>query len=210
MQASMIIAPCKHIDGFFSGAVGSILKEKDPELYEKCRNTEDCVILSGEAKEDSTFDYMRNTVGFLQALLEQGGVGVFDLLTFTLFSPEAWKERFFEKEINAQNHVVILVSEEEGGYWLHTRGMAAFGRPDYSLHVSGSDPHEDCTDVLNQMIYYGGEGVFFDGQFRLHTRSGKTFRVDSRFVSDFGNNDFNNAYCEVSLTEEESIPEGNA
>ncbi len=199
-----------YIDGFFAGAVGGILKEKDPELYERCRDSEECVILSGEVKDDSTFDYMRNAVGFLEALLEQGGIAVFDLMTFTLYSPEIWKERFFEKEINAQNHVVILVSSENGGYWLHTRGMAAFGRPDYSLHVSGSDPYEEYTEVLNQMIFYGGEGVFFDGIFRLHTRSGKTYRVDSRFVEDFGNDDFNNAYCEVSLAEEESDPEGKA
>ena len=88
--------------------------------------------------------------------------------------------------------------------------MAAFGRPDYSLHVSGSDPYEEYSEVLNQMIFYGGEGVFFDGKFRLHTRSGKTYRVDSRFVEDFGNDDFNNAYCEVSLAEEEGAPEGKA
>ena len=44
------------------------------------------------------------------------------------------KEKDIEyAEINAQNHVVILSSKEEDRYWLHTRGMAEFGRPDISI-----------------------------------------------------------------------------
>ena len=58
---------------------------------------------------------MRNVIGILQALLEQGGVGVLDLMTFTLYSPEDFKERFFEKEVNAQNHAFILASKERRG-----------------------------------------------------------------------------------------------
>lgn len=64
---------------------------------------------------------MRNVIGIIQALMEEGAAGVLDFPTFRLFSPEAWKEKFFEKEVNAQNHVVILYSEEQDGYWLHTR-----------------------------------------------------------------------------------------
>ncbi|MBQ6367840.1 MAG: hypothetical protein IJJ30_04750 [Erysipelotrichaceae bacterium] len=203
MQALSRKDNAAYIEGFFAGAVGNILKGTAPELYEKCKNTDDCVILKGEVEEHRTLDYMRNVIGILQALLEQGGVGVLDLMTFTLYSPEDFKERFFEKEVNAQNHAFILASKEKEGYWLHTRGMAAFGRPDYSLHVSEEDPFEEYKDILDQMIYYGGQGVFFDGEYRLHTHSGKTYRVSARYVEDFNNDDFNNAYSEVTLAEEE-------
>ncbi len=29
-----------------------------------------------------------------------------------------------------------MFSEEEGGYWIHTRGMAEFGRPDYGISTA--------------------------------------------------------------------------
>ena len=43
------------------------------------------------------------------------------------------------------------------------------------------------------MIFYSGQGVFFDGTYTLHTGSGNTYEVKSEFVDDFDNEDFNNA-----------------
>ena len=56
--------------------------------------------------------------------------------------------------------------------------------------------------MINQMIFYGGQGVFFDGSFRLHTRSGNAYVIESKFVEDFDNDDFNNAYCEIRIAQE--------
>ena len=186
-----------YMDGFFSGDLGIVLKESSMDLYKKCLAAENCIIIKGHIEEDSNLDYMRNVIGIIQALMDEGAVGVLDFQTFSLYSPEIWKDLFFEKEVNAQNHVVILYSEETDGYWLHTRGMAEFGRPDCSMSGVPYDQVEECQQIINQMIYYSGEGVFFSGEFRLHTFSGNTYKVTSHFVDDFDNNDFNNAYCEV-------------
>ena len=188
-----------YIDGFFGGDLGKVLKDASPDLYEECLAAENCIIIKGQIEEDSDLDYMRNVIGIIQSLMEEGAAGVLDLPTFSLFSPQAWEERFFEKEVNAQNHVVILYSEEANGYWLHTRGMAEFGRPDCSMQGVSAEMLEECKQIIDQMIYYSGQGVFFDGDFRLHTFSGNTYKVKSRFVDDFDNNDFNNAYCEVEI-----------
>ena len=53
------------------------------------------------------------------------------------------------------------------------------------------------------MIYYGGQGVFFEQETRLHTFDGKTFVVRPEFVNDFENEDYNNAYYNVTVIEEE-------
>jgi len=80
--------------------------------------------------------------------------------------------------------------------------MAKFGRPYISIeNVEKSDFH-DYEHIINQMIFYGGHGVFFDGKFRLHTKDKKTFLVQSEFVNDFDNDDFNNSYCKVVVLEE--------
>lgn len=192
----------EYIDGFFAGSLGSILKENDSKLFEACKKADKCVVIRGEVEEDSTLDYLRNVIGFVQALVEQGACGVLDLLTFSLFEPTKWTERFFEKEINAQNHVVILSSKEEDRYWLHTRGMAEFGRPDISIKDIEENFLHEYKQIIDQMIFYGGQGAFFDGIVKLHIYDGKTFVVEAEFINDYNNDDFNNAYYEVVVFDE--------
>lgn len=57
--------------------------------------------------------------------------------------------------------------------------------------------------IIDQMIYYGGLGAFFDRDTRVHTADGKAYVVRPEFVNDFENEDYNNAYYEVEVVEEE-------
>jgi len=191
-----------YMDGFFGGDLGKVLKEADGELFETCRRAESCVIIRGTVKEDRTLDYMRDAIGIIEALVEQGAAGVLDFQTFTLYAPGKWTERFFEKEINARNHAVVLVSEEEDGYWLHTRGMLEFGRPDVGIHGVPEEKVRSYGQLVDQMIFYGGKGVFFKEKTRLHTFGGKAYVVKADYVDDFDNFDYNNAYYDVTVLEE--------
>ena len=189
----------EYIDGIIGGDIGKVLKRADSDLYETCRAAEKIVVIKGEIKEDSTLDYMRNTIGIIEAFIDKGAKGVLDLQTFTLYSPKEWTDRFFGKDVNAQNHVIIMFSEEEGGYWIHTRGMAEFGRPDYGISNVPQDKLEDYKQVIDQMVFYGGQGILFKGKAKLHTFNGKTFEVTTEFVNDFDNDDYNNAYYNVTV-----------
>lgn len=191
----------EYIDGFLSGTLGDVLSAQDPETFAKCSKAHDCVIIKGEIAKDDTLDYMRNLIGIVKAFFDQGAAGVLDSSTFTLYSDESWTDKFFEKEVNAQNHAVIIESEEDGGTWLHTRGLLAFGRPDLSMHAKDDEGAEECRQVMNQMIFYSGEGVFFDGEFNIHPQDGKTYKIRSEFIEDFDNDDYNNAYCNVEIIE---------
>lgn len=190
-----------YIENFFQGAIGEIIKEKDEELYNACRQQDRCVLIQGAAIEDYTFDYMRNLIGVIEAFVENGAVGVLDLLTFSLISPKSWTDRFFEKEINAQNHVVILVSKIGDKYWLHTRGMSEFGRPDISMRDVEADKVDLCKKIIDQMIFFGGHGAVFKEQVKIHVAPEESYMVSARFVNDFDNDDFNNAYYEAALME---------
>ena len=189
----------EYIDGIIGGDIGKVLRRADSTLYETCSATDKVVVIKGEIKEDSTLDYMRNTIGIIEAFIDKGAKGVLDLQTFTLYSPKEWTDRFFGKEVNAQNHVIIMFSEEEGGYWVHTRGMAEFGRPDYGISNVPKDKLEDYKQVIDQMVFYGGQGILFKGKAKLHTFNGKTFEVSTEFVNDFENDDYNNAYYNVTV-----------
>ena len=190
-----------YIDGLIGGGIGEHLKKADSALYESCKAAEKVVIMRGEIANDSTLDYMRNLIGICEAFIDKGAKGILDQ-TFTLYSPKEWTDRFFGKDVNAQNHVLIMFSKEEDGYWIHTRGMAEFGRPDYGLSKVPEDKLEDYKQVIDQMVFYGGQGLLFKGTAKLHTFNGKTFRVSAEFVNDFENDDYNNAYYNVTVLEE--------
>lgn len=190
----------EYIDGFFTGQLGRVMEEENPALFQQCRKQENCVILRGEVKDDTTLDYMRNVIGIIEAFVENGAVGILDLFTFSLFSPDKWSDRFFEKEINAQNHVMIFLSEDKDMYWLHTRGMIEFGRPDLSFLGSKHSLIDEYKTILDQMIYYSGEGAFFDGEIILHSNENK-YKVLCEFVPDWDNDDFNNAHIDIKTIE---------
>ena len=179
-----------------------LLKKADSALYGTCRTAEKVVIIRGQIENDSTLDYMRNVIGICEAFIDKGAKGILDLQTFTLYSPGEWTSRFFGKDVNAQNHVLIMFSKEDDRYWIHTRGMAEFGRPDYGISKVPEDKLEDYKQVIDQMVFYGGQGLVFKGSAKLHTFNGKTFRVATEFVNDFDNDDYNNAYYNVTVIEE--------
>lgn len=106
----------EYIDGFLTGPMGKVLKEADEMLFMRCKEATECVIFQGTVVNDSTFDYMRNAIGIVQAFIDQGAAGILDPQRLTLYSPGRWTETFFDREVNAQNHVVILYSGEGEKY----------------------------------------------------------------------------------------------
>ena len=100
-----------------------------------------------------------------------------DPQTITLYAPEQWTERFFGQEVNAQKHVIVLCSREGESYWLHTRGMAEFGRPDIGISGVPEGKVDAYKLIIDQMIYYGGLGAFFDRDTRVHTADGKAYVI---------------------------------
>lgn len=187
-----------YMHSLLENPLGKILDRENHNLFEKVRNTDKWAVIRGEVQQDDSLDYMRNTIGFVQALLETGAKGVLDLQTFSLHSPEEWTDKFFGREFNPNNHVVILSSEmEDGSVWLHTRGMRKFGRPDIGIERVGTGETEDAIQVIGQMIYYGSLGAFFDKDVKLHTHNKKAYTVKPHFVNDYENGDYNNAYYNV-------------
>ena len=194
-----------YMDELVGGTIGQVLQRNHAAAYGRCAETEQWAVIRGQVQRDDTLDYLRNVIGFVQAFVDQGAVGVMDVMTISLMSAEEWTGKIFEPEFNPWKHVTILISEEaDGSRWLHTRGMRKFGRPDISFHGIGVDKVDDVAAVVNQMIYYGARGAFFGRDVKLHTQSGKAFVVRPEFVEDFENFDFNNAYYEAEVLGEET------
>ncbi len=187
----------EYMSSMIGGSIGEILAEDYPALYEEIKNTDQWAVIQGEVVNDKDLNYMRNAIGFVQAFMETGAVGVLDLQTFSLFSPKEWENNIFSQEFSPYHHVTILVSEDGDKIWLHTRGMRKFGRPDISIERVTEKELDNAIQVINQMIYYGALGAFFDRAVTIHTHTGKTYVFKPKLINDLDNPDFNNSYYRV-------------
>lgn len=186
------------------GPMRELLRESNPEAARAVEAAPQVMTLRGQVSDPASLDYLREILGVIAALLDQGGVGVVEPQTFHIFSPQEWRETFWSGAFEPTSHVTILLSMEGGTVWLHTRGMRIFGRPDLSCHGCKPEEVEKLQPVFNGLIRMHAAGALIpDGQIV------QSVGVESRLVCrQRGNLDdptFNNLHLELEWeTERES------
>ncbi len=198
----------EYMNNLIGGTLGDLLKEEQPELYEKIQKENIWAVVEGKIKQDDNLKYLRNTIGVVQAFLDTGAIAVLDLQIFSLYSAEDFTEKIFSKELDVYSHVKNLISEmEDGKIWLHTRGMCKFGRPDISIENIPKSEENTAVRVSNQMIFCSAQGMLFNKKVKLHPYKDKekAIIINPEFVEDYENVDFNNAYCRLSWDECEQL-----
>jgi hypothetical protein len=181
---------------------GQELRRKDRALFEAASASEQCLVLRGVVNDPPTLDYFRDAVGLVMALLESGGVAVFDPHMFQWWSADEWRARAFEPAgAVPRHHVVILVSEEpkpRRGRWYHTRGMIKFGRPDLSVHDVPKKLEAAVEDMLNRFIEMQAFGVVIpEGQEVRMNALPAGWRC--RHGGDLDDPEFNNRHIDIGL-----------
>lgn len=149
------------------GPIWSTLKAEDPALAALIRGQEACVLVHGEAGDQPTLNYLRDVVGVLTALLDNGGVAIHDRQTYRFWSPGDWRREIFDhSQSYPRQHTVIYVSREDrGGEWIYTHGMRKFGRPDISARNVPADHREAAIELCNRFIELQAfGGIIPDGQ----------------------------------------------
>lgn len=122
--------------------LAKLLDESAPGTLAKALAAPERIELRGPVADPADLDYLRNVIGMITYLMDEGGVAAIEPQTLRCWSRETWRATYFEKdEARPLAHVVILESEEPAAKgsdaktsWLHTRGLRVFGRPDLSLH----------------------------------------------------------------------------
>jgi hypothetical protein len=189
------------ITSFREGYVWDKFVAKNPELAAQVEGCQSCIIIRGTPTESRTLNYLRDTVGLITFMLNNGGCSVFDPQILRWWSPSEWKSELFSPEAPVPTrHVVILKSEEKSSnrFWFHTRGMRKFGRPDISLHDVTEENEESVINIINKLIYIQAFGeVSFESQ-KIRVQ---IFEADFTATKkgDLNNLDFNNYHIEVNL-----------
>ena len=123
---------------FRDGYLWDEFQVADPVLAAMVAQCKSCLVLRGEPTDATTLNYLRDAVGLITYLLDQGGVCVYDPLMFRWWGAEQWRKTILEPAAAVpRQHTVTLYSAEENDptkKWFHTRGMRKFGRPDISVH----------------------------------------------------------------------------
>lgn len=161
------VDPALHRFGF-DEYFGQRLDALPDGLAEVVRSAPGCAILRGEPADYGSLDYLRDAVGLVQAMLDGGGLAVFDPYVLEWWSSAQWRERFVDPEEAMPNrHVSLLVSKDEldGHRWYHTRGMIKFGRPDISVRRVPEALHEPVIDLCQRLVNLMAQGgIVPDGQ----------------------------------------------
>ena len=180
-----------------SGPFGEQLRREQPALFAAAQAGGQFARLRGMVADPPTLDYLRDVVGVVTALLDAGGVAVFDPHCFAWWSAAEWRERIFAPAAPLpEEHVVILVSDEEGGRWYHTRGLIKFGRPDLSVHHVPPKLEPAVKELFDRFIQlqaYGG--VVPDGQEVRMRALPAGWRCS--LTGDLDDADFNNRHLEI-------------
>ncbi len=153
-----------HWDGHpLRGALGGILRESHPAAFEDARRAPECLMLRGELPDADSLAYLRDTLGVIAALLDEGGVAVVDPQILELFSAADWRERYIGEASTApRNHVLILSHGDANGHaWIKTRGMRKFARPDVSIRGVPQSRVQDAGAVAARLVELGARGMRF-------------------------------------------------
>lgn len=189
------------IASFRKGYVWDKFVARNPEFAAQVESCQSCIILRGTPTESKTLNYLRDTVGLVTFMLDNGGCAVFDPQVLRWWGPSEWKSKLFDPSTPVPTqHVVILKSEERSSkrFWFHTRGMRKFGRPDISLHDVTEENAKDALDIINQLISTQAFGEVFSKSQQRTTNFFSSEVLVSR-LGGLGDLDFNNYYLELSL-----------
>jgi hypothetical protein len=186
-----------YIEGFYKGYLGKCLEEKNGELYKRIISCNNVTVITGEFVDSETFDYLRNTIGIIQALIETEITVILDMQIIKWFEPNEWSEKYFKpKSPQVFDHVNILYSNENGGLWLHTRGMRKFGRPDLSIRNIVENKMELGIEIINRFIEIFAYGLIPNETKEIKIK-GMEKGVFGKILGGYENIDFNNYYFEM-------------
>lgn len=187
----------EYIKSLLEGYLWESIKNDDPNLANQITSAKECFIIKGEFKDSSDLNYLRDIVGIITYLLDNGGVSVYDPQGFKFFGKQDWLENIFNPNGSVpRNHVIILHSEENGKRWYHTRGLRKFGRPDLSIHEVTPQYEDAVYDLFNRFIEYEAfGGIIEDNQeIKMNTLPAGMWCENK---GDFEDLDFNNRHIEI-------------
>jgi hypothetical protein len=178
------------------------LEELGTDIAGAVREAQECLLLHGTVADPPDLNYLRDSVGLGQFLLDRGASAALDVQTLTWFTRERWRDRLFDPAGPVPtHHTVILFSEDlenEGRFWYHTRGMRKFGRPDISIRKVPQDQRERVAELCNRLIVQQAFGGSVE-EGREVVMAGLPEGMRCHHAGNLEDPDFNNVHVEITF-----------
>ena len=188
---NVVTAFLKH--PFFAAALTRELQG----LADGVSSAPECTIIRGEVPDSANLDYLRDVIGLVTWFLDNGGLAVLDPQTMQWYGRDKWRGEVFEANApSARQHVVIFLSDDEDGLWLHTRGMRKFARPDLSIRTVPAQNREAAIELLNRFIELqaGGQTIAEGQEIKMESLPpGMTCHL----AGNLDDPNFNNVHVEI-------------
>lgn len=173
----------------------------EPAFAARVKQARTYFVLHGTVTDPPSLHYLRDAIGVITFLLDLGAVAVHDPQVMKWWTPAEWRGEMFEPDPpEPQAHTSMMYSREEGGIWIHTRGMRKFGRPDISIRDVADADFDGMADVCQRLIAYQARGgVVLAGQTIRVTGVDRVFVA--HLAGDEDDDDFNNVHIELEPAE---------
>jgi hypothetical protein len=200
----MTYGPQMHPDtpaSFRAGYLWEELQRTEPDLAALLAAQIRCIVLRAELDDSPTLNYLRDCVGLLTWMLDNGCVGLYDPWMFRYWSRQHWHKEVFESATAVPRHHVTILQSSDGPdtTWYHTRGMRKFGRPDLSVPNTPVAHREAVIDLINRFIEFQAFGATIE--------EGREIRIDSLpqglrcfHRGDLDDPEFNNVHVAIERT----------
>jgi hypothetical protein len=133
--------------------------ERDhPALAAEVAAAPNAITVVGDLYEPPSLVYLRHAIGLVQMCLDRGGKAVHDVQSLRWYTADEWRAELFKDTMLPHEHVTIVTAEEGDRFWIRTRGMQKFGRPDVSLRRVPEVHRAAATSLANRLVALQARG----------------------------------------------------
>lgn len=127
-----------------------------PNEYKQALASQKAIGIYGKWENpENALDNYLSIIALIHTLaFDENTIAIVDTLLVKMFSKENWQNIIGQPLVNGQfnivDHILVdYIAQDNGYYWMKTRGMIHFGKPDISVHDLPDNLAEPYLNILN-------------------------------------------------------------
>ncbi len=125
----------------------------------------ECLELKADFSDQSSLDYLRDTVGLIMFLLENGGCAVYDFLANRWMDAAIWRREIFSPPFSPRFYLTMHEEVENGKTNITTSGMVIFARQEIKIIGIIREEIGNARDIIFKLADALAAGAILqDGQ----------------------------------------------
>jgi hypothetical protein len=138
---------------------------RNPALDARILMAQECLELKADFADQPNLDYLRDTVGLIMFLLENGGCAVYDYLSNRWWDALSWRRDIFSQPFSPRIYLNISKQINAGKITLLTSGLVIFARQEIKIIDIPEAEVDSAKEIIYKLAVALADGaVLQDGQ----------------------------------------------